>query len=594
LLYDERLDLPGLAALDGDIIRTLMANSADPIEVYREAMDLSRFSSDKYRLLLRDFLREKYANKKIDVAIAILGPSLDFLLDYGDEIFPGTPIVFCGVGRKELGGRSLPPYVHGVLVKREYAPTLDIALGIHPATTHVTVVSGTSEFDTRILDQAKSEFRPYEDRVSFTYLTGLPLQQILAELAKLPPHSLVLYTTFFQDGTGNAFITHDVAQRVSDAATAPVYGFLDQYLGQGIVGGSLYSFSMHGAETANLALRILAKSAKSEPSLLEPPANKVLFDWRQMQRWGISASALPLGSEIRFRDLTAWEQYRTQILGTIALVLAQTALIAWLMFEQRRRRIAEGSARSISAELAQVDRIAAASQLSASIAHEIKQPLTGIVLRASAALRWLSGDKPDIDKARDSISGIVDAGHHANDIVDGLRVMFRKDANERVDVDINKLITTVLAITRPTVVKNDVELQTRLDEGLPVVKGDEVQLQQVVLNLIMNGIESMQSTRPRVLSVKSASDKLGFVRVSIEDTGTGVDPFHLDKIFKPLFTTKTRGMGMGLSICQSIIEAHDGKIWVSQGANCGSIFQFELPADRSEMRHAADIRAAAG
>ena len=109
LLYDERLDLPGLAALDGDIVRTLTADSPDPIEVYREAMDLSRFPSDKYCLLLRDFLRAKYANKKIDVAIAILGPSLDFLLEYGAEIFPETPIVFCGVDRRELGGRSLPP-----------------------------------------------------------------------------------------------------------------------------------------------------------------------------------------------------------------------------------------------------------------------------------------------------------------------------------------------------------------------------------------------------------------------------------------------------------------------------------------------------
>ena len=256
LLYDERLDLPGLATLDADLVGTLVSNSSDRIEVYREAMDLSRFGSDTYRMQLRDFLRLKYANKKIDVAVAILGPALDFLLDNGDTIFPGTSIVFCGVDRKEFGGRSLPPNVHGILVKREFAPTLKLALTLHPQTKRVVVVAGTSEFDTRLLDQARNEFRVYEDHLAFIYLTALPLQKILAELSQLPPQTLVLFTTLFQDGAGEAFVTHDVAQRVSAAANAPVYGFMDQYLGRGIVGGNMYSFSAHGVEAAKLVLRV--------------------------------------------------------------------------------------------------------------------------------------------------------------------------------------------------------------------------------------------------------------------------------------------------------------------------------------------------
>ena len=285
LLFDERVELPGLAALAAEFVQTLASNSSDHIETYRETMDISRFDSDSYRTLLKDYLREKYANKKIDVAVATFGPSLEFLLKHGDAIFPGTPIVFCGIDRRELGDRSLPPHVHGVLLKREFAPTLELALGLHPDTKHIAVVAGTSEFDTRLLEQARQQFGVYESRLAFRYLTAAPLQKLLIDLAGLPPQTIVLFTTLFQDGAGKSFVPHNVVPLVSAAASAPVYGFLDQYLGRGIVGGSVYSVSKQGVEAAKLVLQLLADSERAGPALLEVSGNKVLFDWRQMQRW---------------------------------------------------------------------------------------------------------------------------------------------------------------------------------------------------------------------------------------------------------------------------------------------------------------------
>jgi hypothetical protein len=130
VLFDERLDLPGLAALDADLVATLRSKATDDIDIYREAMDLSRFNNDTYEILLRDFLRSKYRNKKIDVAVAVLGPALDFLLRHGETIFPGTPIVFCAIDKDELGHRSLPPHVRGIFIDRAFAPTLELALGV--------------------------------------------------------------------------------------------------------------------------------------------------------------------------------------------------------------------------------------------------------------------------------------------------------------------------------------------------------------------------------------------------------------------------------------------------------------------------------
>ena len=412
-------------------------------------------------------------------------------------------------------------------------------------------------------------------RLTFTYLTTLPLQKLLTELAGLPPQTIVLFTTLFRDGAGELFVPHNVVPLVSDAANAPVYGFLDQFLGRGIVGGSLYSSSTQGREAAKLVLQVLDGSERLRLPLVEVSSNKVMFDWRQMQRWGISESRLPPGSEILFRNLTTWEQYRAYILSFIAAILIQAALISWLLYEHWRRQRAEVLARNTMSELAHVNRMATVGQLSASIAHEVNQPLAGMLASAQAALRWL--DKANVEEVRERLDGIVSEGFRASDIITNLRAMFKHDVQEKTLVDINKLVSSVLALVQIDLQKHEIELQTQLDDRIPQVLGNQVQLQQVILNLVMNAIELMSSLQTRVLRIKTELSQSNTVHVSIEDTGTGVKPSDVDRVFKPMFTTKARGMGMGLSICQSIIENHDGRIWVSPRANGGSIFQFELP-----------------
>jgi C4-dicarboxylate-specific signal transduction histidine kinase len=237
------------------------------------------------------------------------------------------------------------------------------------------------------------------------------------------------------------------------------------------------------------------------------------------------------------------------------------------------------------AELTHMNRVATAGVLAASIAHEINQPLTGIVVSASAARRWLALRDPSIEEAQDALDQIERDGHRAGEIITSLRGMFKKETQARKPIDINKLIFTVLAIVRHELQTHGVDLRTQLDESLPALEGDRVQLQQVVLNLVMNAIEAMQSAAPRTLSIRSCLSKPNFVHVAIEDTGTGIDPSNHDHIFNPMFTTKARGMGIGLSVCQSIVKSHNGRIWVTGGIEKGSIFQFELPTNVGQGDH---------
>jgi C4-dicarboxylate-specific signal transduction histidine kinase len=224
-----------------------------------------------------------------------------------------------------------------------------------------------------------------------------------------------------------------------------------------------------------------------------------------------------------------------------------------------------------------------AGALSASIAHEVTQPLAGMVASANAGLRWLSAARPDIDKAQGAFTHIADAGHRANEVIRSVRAIFKTDDRERESIDLNSLISRTLVLIDAELRENAIEIETGFDKRLPPVMGDATQLQQVLLNLMTNSIESMSSigSLPRKLRLRSEVQSDEEVLISIEDTGVGFKPDHGDIVFKPLFTTKAEGMGLGLAICRSVIEGHGGRIWASSDGYSGAIFQFALPAAAS-------------
>jgi PAS domain S-box-containing protein len=241
------------------------------------------------------------------------------------------------------------------------------------------------------------------------------------------------------------------------------------------------------------------------------------------------------------------------------------------------RRHAEARENMLMAELTHINRVAAAGVLSASIAHEVNQPLLSIAVNAETVRLLLASEKPNIDEARDALDEIVTASRRASQIITDLKSMFRKEPGDKFQVDINKVIRTVMGLVSADLRKHDIELKLELTNRLPSILSSHVELQQVILNLVMNAIDAMRTAHPRVLSVKSKLNEFHGVHVSIEDTGIGIGLADVDRIFEPLFTTKKHGMGMGLSICHSIIEHHGGRIWASPGVSRGTILQFELP-----------------
>ena len=218
--------------------------------------------------------------------------------------------------------------------------------------------------------------------------------------------------------------------------------------------------------------------------------------------------------------------------------------------------------------------------VSASIAHEVKQPLTAIIASAKAGLNWLDRAEPDLDEVRQVLRRVVSSGHHADAVIENIRAHFKKSAGTRTSLDINDVIQEALAVVRDKLRTHRVAVQADPNKRLPRIRGEQVQLQQVLLNLITNAIDSMAAKNgERVLSIRSELHHSGYVMVSVEDTGKGLEPSAMDRIFSPTFTTKAHGMGIGLSICRSIIEEHDGRLWVTADKGRGAVFQFTVPVD---------------
>jgi C4-dicarboxylate-specific signal transduction histidine kinase len=304
---------------------------------------------------------------------------------------------------------------------------------------------------------------------------------------------------------------------------------------------------------------------------------KPVFDWRHLQRWGINESRLPAGSEIRFRPPTAWEQYRLQIILIAAAVLGQSLLIAGLLY-QRRRRQAELETRQRVAELTRMNRHALAGEMSSTIAHELSQPLTTILLNAETAHDLLGRKNLDPEKIREIVSGIIEADARASKVIDRVRNLLWKGESKREIIDLNELVESTLRLTHSELVKRWITVETALAADLPATAGDPAQLQQVLLNLLINAMDAVGSKTPPRRIIKISTRVNGkHVEVDITDCGHGIAADDQQRVFEPLFTTKDQGLGLGLFICSTIVKAHEGKLSIHNNDLGGATAVLSLP-----------------
>ncbi|HKO97566.1 MAG TPA: ABC transporter substrate binding protein [Pyrinomonadaceae bacterium] len=348
VLYWYNKDYPGNVVFDRTFQSTLKSTGSDQAEYYPEYFESNRFPGDEQSIALRDYLKRKYANRPIDVVVAVSDASLEFLLKYRSDIFPDSPIVYTAIKRLTPEQIRAGPGITGIVPANTHAETLDLALKLHPNTRQVFVVSGTPEHDNRFERVAREQFQPYEKRVTFHYLTDLPLEELITKTKHLPKNSIIFY--LWQQSLneeGQRLETHETLAALAPFASAPIYGMGTSNLGNGIVGGYLGGSEANGTKLAEIVLEILRGKRAQDIGLENAPAS-YMFDWRELRRWKISEDTLPPASIVKYRELTYWQLYKWRIIGVVALLALQTLLIMFLLIERRRRQLATEARRHLA------------------------------------------------------------------------------------------------------------------------------------------------------------------------------------------------------------------------------------------------------
>jgi signal transduction histidine kinase/ABC-type uncharacterized transport system substrate-binding protein len=582
LLFSEAKDLPANIMVEQAVRAEMQRQSTNQIQFFAEHLDASHFADQAQLHFFQDYLGKKYAGQNLDLIIAFLSRDYTLAGAVPDALFPDVPVVFIAVNEMEVPFAISKLGVTGIVQRFDLRGTLGLMLRLQPETRRVVVIGGISESDQATLGRIAETARSLEG-VEFEFWTNRPVTELPAAVKALPQGTMILLSTVLNDVSGQAYFVSQLAQMIAPVASVPVFVLGASGLGSGAVGGVVVDPEDLGTRGGRLANRVLGGVNPESVPIDVATKGTPMVDWRALQRWHIKESRLPADCVIRYRPVTLWEEHQKIILVSLTVFLAQALTIAGLLAQRRLRRRAEAEISKQRTELAHVSRVSTMGQLATALAHELNQPLGAILRNAEAAEFFLQKDQPDLPEIRAILADIRKDDQRAGNVINRMRSLLKRRDLASKPLDIAELIEETVALARPDASARQVRLTMLVSARLPIALGDRVHLQQVLLNLILNGMDAMAAgdSSERQLVIRAATGNDGTIEIAVSDSGPGIPPEKIKLLFEPFFTTKPDGMGMGLAISRTIIEAHGGKIWAENNARRGATFRFTLPVKRS-------------
>lgn len=578
LIFSEARDLPGNVLMEQAVRDEIQSHSTNSVEFFTESLDVSRFPDINHYRVFGDYIRNKYGGQNIDVVLTFV--ARDFMLAriLQTALVTNEPSILVVINDLSVtnspGGRSFT----GIFQRFDIPGTFKFIFRLQPETRRIVVIGGTSVADAAALKRIREQAQSMAG-VKIEFWTNQPVNEICKSAESLPEDTVILLSTVQRDVTGQPYYTSQVAQMLAASANVPVYVLGEGAIGTGAVGGEVVNAESLGTNAGKLALRVLGGTPVAEIPLEVRTDSTPIVDWRALQRWNIKSSRLPEDVVVRYRPQTLWGQHRILILLVGAGLLLQAMTIVALLLQRRQQRTAEAEIERQRTELAHVTRVSTMGQLASALTHELNQPLGAILRNAEAAELYLQSDPPNLEEVKAILTDIRRDDRRAGNVIDRMRALYKRRSMDLAPLDLREMVEDTIALTRADAEARQVKLMVHVAAQLPEAQGDRVHLQQVLLNLILNGMDAMADVPRscRSLSVRVMETKNNNVQVEVSDQGTGMAPDVAARIFEPFFTTKPNGMGMGLAISQTIIEAHGGEIWVESKANQGTTFRFILP-----------------
>jgi signal transduction histidine kinase/ABC-type uncharacterized transport system substrate-binding protein len=703
ILSSEDSRLPAVRILTDTIESALSARIPTNLSIFTEFLDSSRGIGDAAAQQILPYLAARYQSRKFDLVIALGPQALQLLRDNRQTLFPNAPTMFVAVGKSNPAIENLPADISGVTLQFDLPGTVRLAKALQPGLKRVVVITGASDFDRRWRQIAAADLAEFKD-LELVELAGLPIDDVISQVAATPSNTAILYISMFKDGNGKPQVPSEVAARIGGTANAPVYGLYPTYLGKGVVGGYVTSFEAQGQAAAEVAASLLKNAGEGQAQTIVDIEPVPIVDWRVLRSWRLDEDKLPANTEIRFRSPSLWETHWLLFSIVAAALLVQAMTILALMMQARRlrrteeqlqeandqldaaataadlgfwswwpaenkvwlashcrrmlglptkseidfelflhhmsgkdaallrtdlldairrnatfqrefartdeagrehwlsatgfcirrghrfcltgtlidvtdRKHAQIEAQEQREQLIHLTRVSTLGEISGALAHELNQPLGAILLNAQTGMRLAEAAHPDLVELKEILADILEDDRRAGSILEKLRLLARKEQAKYEALSSNQVVDDVLTLVHGDLIERRIEVIRELEPGLLSVRGDRVQVQQVMMNLVRNACDAMaaDARSMRRLTIKTERGGNETVVFTVSDSGPGIPKELQDRIFEPFVTTKSKGMGLGLSISRSILVAHDGEIWCSSSPDGGATFGFSLP-----------------
>ncbi len=558
-------------------LRAEQRPGAPPHNLHIEYLDMAVAPTPEYLDGMATWLRRKYAGGTFDAVVVHGAGALQFALT--DRAMLGTAtLVVAGVEADVLTSTSLPRGSVGATVQWDVRGTLDLAWQLLPDTERVIIVAGATRLGRSLADEGIAHIRRTQPATLITDLTGASWEDALVQVSTALPRTVVLVVGFSVDGRGRTLNQLHAFEMALRAATAPMFTINSVTVGIGSVGGHMLDFSQVGANAARQLIGVLnTPGAAMGPARLESlDATRRVVDEAAARRWGVHLERIPTDVDIVNRQPSLWRDYRQQVVAASAGLLLLAAGVVGLLFERTLRRRAEAESKARLSQLLRMDRASALGQMSAALAHQLNQPLGTLRNYAEGAERLMNTSPLAVERLRGAMSSIRTESQRASDVVERVRSMFEAGDRPYADVDLNAAVADIIDLTRHEAQARGIELASQLPERAVLVRGDEVQLEQAVLNLLMNALDACAG-RPDARIEVILQDRTHAAELLVIDNGSGISAELLPKIFDPFFTTKHQGVGMGLALVRSITEAHGGQAHAQRRGAGGMVMRIHLP-----------------
>jgi signal transduction histidine kinase len=555
----------------------LASRAAGPVSISQFVVKPSGFAAVPDETSVEYLRAVILRNPKPDLVVTVAGTAATFARRYRQELFPDTPLLLSAVDVRFLTTSPRGDNEATVAVDVDYSLLIDDILQLLPRTKTVFMVMDAGPFSQVWRPELERAFRRFDGRLTFVWSEPLTYDEILQQTASLPADSAIVYIVGGAYARGGSQTEERAFADLSKVNT-PLFGVMSPWLGMGIVGGRLVFTEQLGPSAATAALRVLngepAGSIDVEPVKQGPAA----FDARQLSRFGIPESRLPANSRIEFRPRSLWQDYRREVLAVFGVVTVQGLLIAGLAYQRQARRRAEIQSRTNLALAADANRRVAMSAMTGSIAHELSQPLNAIQHNAQAGEMLIGSNRGTPDELKEILSDIRAANVRASQIIERHRTMLKSREVEHAPVDLRDVVREGVAVVGHEMSSRQVQVLVNLPSAPCVVQGDRVLLQQVIVNILMNALDAMAGTPPERRGIRVSGEfGAGTIDVAIRDGGSGLAADFGGRVFEPFVTTKRHGLGIGLTIARSIIEAHGGTMSASNNPDGGATFTVTLP-----------------